>query len=145
LANIASVLKEEITRLARKEVRNEVENLRKASTQYRSEIAALKRRIAALEKQQNRLEKSVGKKTEVESRPDTAGKARFTANGFKSMREKLGLSGQDIGVLLGVTAQTVYSWEAGKSSPRGQQLARIVTLRGLGKRKAAAMLEEMAG
>jgi hypothetical protein len=37
--NIASVLKEEIARVARKEVRSETENLKKASAQYRSEIA----------------------------------------------------------------------------------------------------------
>jgi len=44
MANIESVLKEEITRLARKEIRKETEGLKKASAQYRTEIAALKRR-----------------------------------------------------------------------------------------------------
>ena len=142
LANVASALKEEITRLARKEIRTEIAGIRKASVQYRSEIAALKRRVANLERQLSRLEKSAGKNVEAKAQPDVASKARFTVNGFKSLRERLGLSAQEIGKLLEVTAQTVYSWEAGKSSPREQQLARIVELRGIGKRKALSMLDE---
>ena len=46
MPNIASVLKDEILRLARKEVRSELEGLKKASGQYRSDIASLKRQVA---------------------------------------------------------------------------------------------------
>ena len=42
MANIAAVLKEEISRLSRKETRGETASLKKASAQYRAEIAALK-------------------------------------------------------------------------------------------------------
>ena len=59
MPNIASVLKDEILRLARKEVRRELEGLKKASAQYRSDIAALKRQVIALEKQQARIAKKV--------------------------------------------------------------------------------------
>lgn len=45
MANIASFLKSEISRIARKEIRAETETLKKASSQYRSDIAALKRRL----------------------------------------------------------------------------------------------------
>ncbi|MDZ4073711.1 MAG: hypothetical protein U1E04_03055 [Hylemonella sp.] len=46
MANFASLLKTEISRIARKEIRAETEILKKASAQYRSDIAALKRRLA---------------------------------------------------------------------------------------------------
>ena len=49
MSNIASALKEEIARIARKEIRAETEALKKASSRYRAEIADLKRRLAALE------------------------------------------------------------------------------------------------
>jgi DNA-binding XRE family transcriptional regulator len=42
--NIATILKEEILRLARKEIRRQTNMLRKASAQYRKEIAEMKRR-----------------------------------------------------------------------------------------------------
>ena len=57
MPNIASVLKDEILRLARKEVRTATESLKKASAAYRSDIASLKRQVAALEKQLARGEK----------------------------------------------------------------------------------------
>ena len=145
MANIEFVLKEEIVRLARKELRNETERLKKASAQYRSEIAALKRRSVALEQQISRLEKDATKKIEVKANPEVATKVRFTAKGFKTLRHRLGLTAELIATLLGVSAQTIYNWEAGNSSPREQQLVRIVMLRGMGKREVDAILEELAG
>jgi DNA-binding transcriptional regulator YiaG len=144
LANIESILKEEITRLARKEIRRETEGLKKASAQYRSEIAALKRRTASLEQQLSRLEKSASRNTVAKVNPEVATEARFTANGFKSLRQRLGLTAEPIGTLLGVSAQTIYNWEAGNTSPREQQMVRIVMLRGMGKREVDAILKKLA-
>ena len=144
MANIESILKEEITRLARKEIRRETEGLKKASAQYRSEIAALKRRTASLEQQLSRLEKSASRNTVAKVNPEVAIKARFTANGFKSLRQRLGLTAEAIGTLLGVSAQTIYNWEAGNTSPREQQMVRIVMLRGMGKREVNAILKKLA-
>jgi hypothetical protein len=50
MPNIANVLDGEISRVARKEVRADTEALKKQSSQHRSHIAALKRRVAAVEK-----------------------------------------------------------------------------------------------
>ena len=145
MANIASMLKGEITRLARKEIRSEIEGLKKASAQYRSEIAALKRRIATLEQHVSRLEKSAPKNTEVKTSPEVGAKVRFTAKGFKSLRQRLGLTAETIGALLDVSAQTIYNWEAGHSRPREQQMVRIAMLRGMGKREVDAILKKLAG
>ena len=145
MANIASVLKEEIVRLARKEIRNETEGLKKASVQYRSEIAALKRRVVTLEKQLSHLAKASTHSAEVKAEPDTETKVRFVAKGFKSLRQRLGLTAEVIGALLDVSAQTIYMWEAGKSSPRKQHLPKIAMLRGMSKREVSAILEKVAG
>jgi hypothetical protein len=50
MTNIVAVLKAEIARLARKEVKAEVTPLKKAAFHYRSSITALKRQIEDLEK-----------------------------------------------------------------------------------------------
>lgn len=145
MANIASVLKEEIVRLARKEIRSETEGLKKASVQYRSEIAALKRRVVTLEQQLSRLGKTTTRNVEVKAESDTETKIRFVAKGFKTLRQRLGLSAEVIGNLLDVSAHTIYSWESGNSSPRKQQLPKIVMLRGMSKREVSAILEKLAG
>lgn len=146
MVNFVTVLKEEIVRLARKELRIETEGLKKASAQYRSDIAALKRKVAQLEKQVSRLEKTNAKSNAgVNVEPEVASRARFTAKGFVTLRKRLGLSAADVGKLIGVSVQTIYSWEAGTSSPRSQQLAKIVILRGMGKKEVDALLLEHAG
>ena len=58
MPNIATVFKAEITRLARRELRENSEGLKKAVATQRSEIASLKRRVQALEAMVKRLEKS---------------------------------------------------------------------------------------
>jgi DNA-binding XRE family transcriptional regulator len=70
---------------------------------------------------------------------------RFNAKGFATMRRRLGLSAAEMGLLVGVSAQTIYNWEAEKSRPRQQQVAAVASLRGVGKRVAKARLEELAG
>jgi DNA-binding transcriptional regulator YiaG len=145
MGNIASVLKEEIIRLTRKEIRSEVAGLRKASVQYRTDIAALKRRVVTLEQQLSRLGKATAQSAEEKADPDTATRVRFVAKGFKTLRQRLGLTAEVMGGLLDVSAQSIYSWEAGNSSPRKQQLPKIAMLRGMSKRDVSGILERIAG
>ncbi len=143
MPNIAVVLKGEIARLARKETRAEVAELRKASSQYRSHIAALRRRIEAMERQLKRLSKTSGRaKPAAEPAGEEGPQRRFSAKRFGAHRAKLGLSAADYGKLIGVTGQTVYKWESGKARPRSGQLEAIAAVRGMGKREAAAKLAE---
>ena len=140
MANIASILKDEIVRLARKEMRKELEGLRKASTQYRSEIAGLKRRVADLEKQVSRVAKKASGTATSKTTDESSTKIRFSAQGLATHRQRLGLSAAEAGVILGVSAQTVYNWEAEKSRPRQAQLASLATFRQMGKRQAKSEL-----
>ena len=61
MPNIASLLKSEISRVARKEIRADTTTLKRAVSAYRSEIAALKRRALALEGEIRRLRKTQAK------------------------------------------------------------------------------------
>jgi DNA-binding transcriptional regulator YiaG len=139
MPNIASILKAEITRIARKEVRSEVEGLRKAIATYRTEIAALKRRSQSLEQELRRLAKALPKPKYAPI--DESGTAlRFSAKSLASQRRRLGLSAEDCGLLLGASGQSVYNWEAGKARPRESHLAAIAGLKRLGKRQAIGVL-----
>lgn len=141
MANIGVVLKAEISRLARKEVRVEIESLKKASNSYRREIAELKRQVATLD----RSLKAATKSRAVAASPEakTAAGFRFSAKGLSSLRAKLGLSAADFGRLAGVSALSIYHWEQGKTTPRSSQLPKLAALRGIGKREAMARLEGM--
>ena len=143
MPNIASVLKDEVARLVRRQLRGETESLKKASSRYRSEIAALKRRIEALEKQISRLERMVPKKAAPSVDGESETKLRFKPQGVRAQRTRLGLSAAEMGALVGVSAQTIYNWEAGKSRPRAEQLAILAAVRKMGKREVKARLDQM--
>jgi DNA-binding transcriptional regulator YiaG len=141
MANLTSVLKSEITRLARKEIKGAVDPLRKANAGYRREIAELKRQVATLQKGL----KGVSRTSRAESAAVAAPRAatRFVPKGLKSLRARLGLSAADFGLLVGASGQSVYNWEAGKATPRGTQQAAIAAMRGVGKREAMRRLDAL--
>ncbi|WP_237726126.1 hypothetical protein [Variovorax sp. CF313] len=95
MPNIASILKAEISRVARREVRAEIETLKKASVSHRSAIAELRRQVSAQEKELRRVAKGAVRPS---SAPDSGGdagevtKRRFSASRLAAHRAKLGLS-----------------------------------------------------
>jgi DNA-binding transcriptional regulator YiaG len=142
MANVASALKEEISRVARKEIRRETTSLKKASTTHRSEIAALKRRVQELERQLRRASRGGQPAAPAAANEDAvAPGTRFSAKSMASQRRRLGLSAAECGLLIGASAQSVYNWEEGKARPRAQHLPAIVALRKLGRRQANEILE----
>jgi len=144
MPNIGSVLKEEISRLARRELRGQVAGIKKASAQYRRHIAALKRQVAKLESQVTLLRGRVLNGTATPA-PDAEDKrVRFAPKSLRAQRERLGLSAADYGKLLGVSAQSIYNWEHATARPRRAQVQRIAALRAMGKREARARLEHLA-
>jgi DNA-binding transcriptional regulator YiaG len=140
MPNIASVLKEEIVRLARKQLRSETAGLKKASAKYRSEIAALKRSVAALGRQMSRIERRTVESASPPASTGTPTRVRFSAKGLRTQRRRLGMSAADLGAILGASAKTIYSWESETTRPRDRQVAAIAALRRIGKREAAARL-----
>jgi len=141
MPNIATALKQEISRIARRQVRGEASALKKALSSYRAEIATLKRRAQALEQQVRRLIKSNGRSARENEEEAPPAKNRFSAKGLASQRKRLGLSASDAGLLVGASAQSIYNWEQGKARPLARHLPAIAALKGMGKRAVAARLE----
>jgi|TARA_B100000809_G_scaffold174628_1_gene171894 DNA-binding transcriptional regulator YiaG len=142
MPNLATALKDEICRLARKEIKSQVGTTKKAVSQYRHEIAALKRQVQEQEKRIAFLEAQERKRLDEQpSRRPALDKARFSARSVKAQRDRLGLSALDYGRLVGVSAKSIYDWEQGTTRPRSAQRAALSALRGIGKREAMAKLE----
>lgn len=144
--DIATALKSEISRVARKELRGETQGLKRSSTQHRSDIAALKKRVLELERMVKRLGKLAGKPTGTRKGEATSdsGQVRFSAKGLAAQRKRLGLSAADMGAVLGVSGQSVYHWEQGKARPRASQMPAIAAMRKMGRREVAQKLAQVA-
>jgi len=141
MGTLAAALKDEITRLARKEIKQEVASIKKSSAQHRREIAELKRINAAAEKRIKFLESAERKRVKTAPLPDVNEDIRFSGSWVKAHRKKLGLSAADYGKLAGVFQLTIYNWESGKSRPNKKGLASWAAIRHLKKREAQKRLE----
>jgi DNA-binding transcriptional regulator YiaG len=145
MSNLASVLKSEISRVAKREIRAELLALKKSSARHRSDIASLKRNIEALERQLRQATKQRAAAAGAEGHTGEEPKRRFSAKRLASHRAKLGLSAENYGRLCGVSGQTIYHWEQEKSRPQAAQLQALGRIRGIGVREALARLDQTNG
>ena len=141
MSKLADVLKDEVRRLARKELKTLSGQTSKTLSRYRKDIAELKRqntvqarRIAVLQARQRKLEAGGS---------EDGGKAlRFSPRSVRTQRDRLGLSAENYGQLVGVSGVTICNWEQGKARPKAAQLAALASVRGIGKSDAVARLAE---
>jgi DNA-binding transcriptional regulator YiaG len=142
MTNLATLLKAEISRVARKELRSHLTALKKAVATHRAEIAALKRRAQAAETQVRRLTRASGKPTaataDEEATPSR--QMRFSGSALRALRQRLNLSARECGILIGVSGLSIYHWEAGKARPRAKHMPAIAALRSMSKKQAAEKL-----
>ena len=144
MPDIAKVLREEIQRLARKELKAALATLRKDNIALKRTVADHKRRIATLERDNKRLltDKERRSKKGTGVTQEEVQKARVTAKMIRGMRAKLGLTQAELARLLGVTLQSVYQWERkeGRLDFRGNTKAAIVEIRKLNRKEAQQRL-----
>ena len=146
MPNIANVLKEEIQRLAKKEVKAAISSLKKDNATLKRTAADHKRRLAQLEKDNKFLLTQAKKLRETAGTPPNVDveKARITAKMIKSIRDRLGLSQAKLAKILGVSTNTVLLWEQkdGRLIFRNPDTkATIVSLRSMTK----AEVEKLVG
>lgn len=152
MTTFAESLKKEIARVARKELRDEIGALRKTSLLQRTEIAALKKQLKALQSQVNRLGKVRPEPALAAPPPASAAsvahprgkpgrKVVFTAERLKTQRARLGLTQEQMARLLGVSSLSIWKWESGGAAPRASRVPKILQLLALGKREALARVE----
>jgi DNA-binding transcriptional regulator YiaG len=145
MPNLAQTLKQEISRIARKEVRDDIAALRKAVTAHRSEIAALKRTVKELGTQLRMAQKAVRRAAPVVVEHKDAGrpgrKPSFSAERLKAKRQALGMNQVQMAQLLGISSLSLWKWESGQVTPRPSMLERYFAAMKMGKREAWKVIE----
>lgn len=143
MPNIAAILKQEICRLAKKEVKAYTNTTKQAVAKYRTDIAELKREVQNQRKQLARVAASAQGHEQASAEEDPLGGARYSSRSVRAQRQRLGLSAECYGRLVGVSGLTIYNWEHDKARPRKAQLAALIAIRGIGKREASQRLEDL--
>lgn len=136
--SIMKELQSEITRVARKEIRKELDPVKRVNAQQRKYIADLRREVTDLQREVKRLQKELGK-TAPAVRKDAEQRFWITGKGVLSLRKRLDLTQVELGQLADVTQQTILRWEKteGKITLRGEAIqTRLQEIRSLGKAEA---------
>ena len=136
--SVMKSLQTEITRLARKEIKKELDLIKRVNAAQRGYIADLRREVGELQREVARLRKEVGVPAPVVVEDEDT---RFwiTGKGVVSLRKKLGLTQAQLATLVGVSTQSVVKWEKveGKIPLRRKETsARLQTVRGMSKTSA---------
>ena len=146
MPNVAGVLRQEIARVARKEIRTALAGLHSSASKLRKTAAALKTRIAALERDLKRAQAgaAAADRPEAPSADSASPDVRITAKGVRALRRKLRLSQTEFAALVNVSDQTIYNWEkqSGALKLRHKTRASLVEARKLGARDARHALEK---
>lgn len=132
-------LQEEITRLARKEIKKELEPVKRVNATQRGLIANLRRDVTELQREVARLQKELGKAAPAKASQEPESKFRITGKGVVSLRKRLGLTQAEFAKLAGVSTPSVVKWEKqpGKIPIRRKEtLARMQVVRGMKKTAA---------
>jgi DNA-binding transcriptional regulator YiaG len=148
MPDLGKVLKDEIRRLARKEVRLATSALADENRALKRTVSDLKKRVALLERANSRISKHVtaaqAKETQEEAK-QAAPRARISSRTIITMREKLGLTQAEFGTLVGVSGQSVYQWErkGGRLRLRHATRTAVLEAKQMGRREARRRLEEV--
>lgn len=142
MAKIEGVIKAEIMRLAKREVRAVFRPLKREVWQMRTKLSNLSKGISSLNRVAKELHLEEVKP--IETTPEEVKASRLTPEGIQGLRKKLGISQRELGILIGASLGTVAMWERGKFKPKVDKKAALVGLRKLKKRDVKKLLMEKA-
>ena len=148
MPDVARVLREEVQRLAKKQVKSGLTPIRRDNVRLKKQVADLRRELTALTRTSREL---LARVTAVVTTKETAvateraATLRPTSKSLVRLRRRLGLTQVEFGRLLGVSGQAVLNWErqGSRVRMRSANLAALAGIQKIGKREARRRLEEM--
>jgi len=146
MGKIESVMKQEIARLARREIRGTVNPLKKEVTRLRKLSSRLARTVAVLDREaQHRRRADLQRLGSLKAAEEEVEGVRINGRWVKTLRRKINVSQSELAALAEISVSGVRAWEYDISKPRGRNRAALVALRKLGRREVKKMLEEKLG
>jgi len=136
MGKLEAAIRAEVQRLARKEVRAQIEPLARQMRELRREIARVAKGGAA--------EAPAGEPAppvELKADPKEVAKARFSAGLVKKLRKRLAITQNELATILNVSPTTVAFWEQGRNRPTDSSKEALVALRGMGRRDVKRILK----
>jgi DNA-binding transcriptional regulator YiaG len=143
MGKLESTIKSEIQRLAKREIRSTFIPLRREVRAMRLRLSSLSKNFSILDRLSKEQLQKVPKKG-LEATPEEVKASRLTPDRIRRLRNKLGMSMRELGLLTRSSVGAVLSWEKGNFRPKGEKKVALVALRKLRKREVKKLLAEKA-
>ncbi len=146
MGKIESIMKTEMQRLTKREVRVTVNPLRKELLAVKRKLSKISKEYAVIERwAKKQVRQAESKGTALAVTQEEAKTARLSPKLIAKIRKRLGVSQRELAILAGVSTGAVASWEKGKSKPKLEKKSVLVALRKAGKREIKKILAGKAG
>ncbi len=143
MGKVEGIIKSEIVRLARREMRRISFPLGKDVRLLKTTVSQLRKTVSDLERFAASQEAEVQKgKVQLVATPEEVKMARFSPRLIRSLRKHLGITQNELAILAGVTVGAIHQWEGGIFVPRAEKKGVLVALRKLRRREVRKLLEE---
>jgi len=143
MGKVEGIIKSEIVRLAKREMRKTLVPLGRDVRLLKSTVSQLRKVALRLQRitagQQKELEKG---EAPLEVTPEEVKESRFSPRLIGSLRRHLGITQKELAILTGVTVGAAHLWETGRFKPSMKKKAVMVALRKLSRREVRKLLEE---
>ena len=140
MPDVAQVLKAEIRRIARSEIRTTVAALNTQIQTLKKTVRQQREQLAVLEKGFKQTARTVTRAAVVDADRVEAPARRMSAASIRRHRLRLQLSQRELGQLIGVSTNTIVRWEQGVSAPQDRHKRSLGQLRREGVRSIRAQL-----
>ena len=142
MGKVGSIIKSEIERLAKREVRQVSVPLGRDVRLLKNTVSQLRKSVLSLERFAAQKQKELSKREiRLEVTPENLKKSRFSPRLIRSLRKKLKITQKELAILLGVTVGATHQWEIGKFTPKAEKKAALAALRKLRRSDVKRLLE----
>ena len=143
MGKLEGMIKSEIVRLAKREMRKISVPLGRDVRSLKSTVSQLRKAVLVLERFSAQRQKELGKeRIPLEATPGEVKVSRFSPRLIRSLRKHLGITQKELALLAGVTVGAVHQWESGMFKPGDKKKGVLVAIRKLGRREVRKLVEE---
>ena len=143
MGKLEGIIKSEIVRLAKREMRKIFVPLGRDVRSLKSTVSQLRKAVLVLERFSAQRQKELGKeRIPLEATPEEVKISRFSPRLIRSLRKHLGITQKELALLAGVTVGAVHQWESGMFKPGDKKKVVLVAIRKLGRREVRKLVEE---
>ncbi len=122
MAKFESIIKSEMVRLAKREIRKISLPLGRDVRSLKIMVSKLRKTVLALERITTQHQKEMEKRrVPLEATQEEVKVSRFSPRLIRSLRKRLRITQKELATLTGVTVGAIHQWEVGMFKPGGQR------------------------